>query len=89
METLSIISQKSWLTQEVTVDWKSANAMFICKKGEEEDTGNYRPVSLMSVPRKVMEPITLRGIMQYVQNWVQPLGVYERQILLGQPNLLG
>lgn len=48
-EILSIISQESWLTQEVTVDWKLANVVFICKKGKE-DTGNYRTVSLMSVP---------------------------------------
>lgn len=44
-ETLSVISQQSWLTQEVTVDWKSLNVIFICKKGKEEDTRNYRPVS--------------------------------------------
>ena len=42
----------------------------IYKKGCREDPGNYRPVSLTSVPGKVMEQIVLREIMRYVQdNW--------------------
>lgn len=38
-ETLSTICWQSWLTQEVTVDRKLANVMFIYKKGKE-NTGN-------------------------------------------------
>ncbi|KAJ7425393.1 hypothetical protein BTVI_03083 [Pitangus sulphuratus] len=46
---LSIISQQSWLTGEVPDDWKLENAMPIHKKGQKEDPGNSRPVSLTSV----------------------------------------
>ncbi|GAB0182289.1 mitochondrial enolase superfamily member 1 [Grus japonensis] len=52
---LSIIYQQSWLTGVVPVDWRLANVMPIYKKGWKEDPGNYRPVSLISVPGKVME----------------------------------
>ncbi|TRZ08247.1 hypothetical protein HGM15179_018861, partial [Zosterops borbonicus] len=50
---LSIIYQQSWLTSEVPDDWKMANVMPIHKRGGKEDPGNYRPVSLTSVPGKV------------------------------------
>ncbi|KAF4801337.1 hypothetical protein TURU_035479 [Turdus rufiventris] len=47
---LSIIYQQLWLTGEVPDDWKLANMTPIHKKGGKEDPGNYRPVSLTSVP---------------------------------------
>ncbi|GAB0182246.1 mitochondrial enolase superfamily member 1 [Grus japonensis] len=64
---LSIIYQQSWLTREVPVDWKLANVMPIYRKGQKEDPGNYRPVSLTSVLGKVMEQIILSVITQHVQ----------------------
>ncbi|KFV61625.1 RNA-directed DNA polymerase from mobile element jockey, partial [Dryobates pubescens] len=54
---LSIIFLQSWLTAEVPDDWKRANVVPIHKKGRMEEPGNYRPVSLTSVPGKVMEQI--------------------------------
>ncbi|KAK4815604.1 LOW QUALITY PROTEIN: hypothetical protein QYF61_004819 [Mycteria americana] len=56
---LSIIYQQSWLTGEVPADWRLANVTPIFKKGRKEDPGNYRPVSLTSVPGKLMEQIIL------------------------------
>ncbi|KAK4811050.1 hypothetical protein QYF61_015754 [Mycteria americana] len=50
---LSIIYQQSWLTGE---------------KGQKEDPGNYRPVSLTSVPGKLMEQIILSAITRHVEN---------------------
>ncbi|KAJ7422535.1 hypothetical protein BTVI_13710 [Pitangus sulphuratus] len=51
---LSIIYQQSWLSGVVPGDWKLANVMPIYKKGQKEDHGNYRPVSLTSGPGKVI-----------------------------------
>ncbi|KFO59751.1 RNA-directed DNA polymerase from mobile element jockey, partial [Corvus brachyrhynchos] len=65
---LSTIYHQSWLTGEVPDDWKLANVMSIHKKGWKEHLGNYRPVSLTSVPSKVMEQIILSVITQHLQD---------------------
>ncbi|KAK4806818.1 hypothetical protein QYF61_005614 [Mycteria americana] len=65
---LSILYQQSWLTGEVPVDWRLANVTPIYKKGQKEDPGNYRPVSLTSVPGKIMEQIILSAITRHVQD---------------------
>ncbi|KAK4831701.1 hypothetical protein QYF61_018753 [Mycteria americana] len=65
---LSIIYQQSWLTGEVPADWRLANVTPIFKKGRKEDAGNYRPVSLTSVPGKLMEQIILSAITWHVEN---------------------
>ncbi|KAK4810488.1 hypothetical protein QYF61_004268 [Mycteria americana] len=62
---LSIIYQQSWLTGEVPADWRLANVTPIFKKGRKEDPGNYRPVSLTSVPGKLMEQIILSAITRH------------------------
>ncbi|KAK4806794.1 hypothetical protein QYF61_005590 [Mycteria americana] len=64
---LSIIYQQSWLTGEVRDDWRLANVMPIYKKGQKEDPGNYRPVSLTLVPGKIMERFILSVLNRHVQ----------------------
>ncbi|PKU42802.1 rna-directed dna polymerase from mobile element jockey-like [Limosa lapponica baueri] len=65
---LSIIYQQSWSTGEVPDDWRVANVTPIYKKGWKDDPGNYRPVSLTSVPGKIMERIILNELLQQVQD---------------------
>uniref|UniRef100_A0A493T865 Reverse transcriptase domain-containing protein n=1 Tax=Anas platyrhynchos platyrhynchos TaxID=8840 RepID=A0A493T865_ANAPP len=64
---LSIIYQQSWLSGEVPADWRLANVTPIYKKGWRADPGNYRPVSLTSVPGKLMEQILLGVIMRHLK----------------------
>ncbi|PKU36355.1 rna-directed dna polymerase from mobile element jockey-like [Limosa lapponica baueri] len=56
---LSIIYQQSWSTGEVPGDWRVANVTPIYKKGQKENPGNYKTVSLTSVPGKIIERIIL------------------------------
>ncbi|CAM4517210.1 unnamed protein product [Lepidochelys olivacea] len=63
-EPLAIIFENSWRTGEVPDDWKKANVVPIFKKGKKEDPGNYRPVSLTSVPGKIMEQVLKESILK-------------------------
>ncbi|GAB0207248.1 mitochondrial enolase superfamily member 1 [Grus japonensis] len=65
--SLSIIYQRSWESGEVPADWKLANVIPIYKKGMREDPGNYRPVSLTSVPGQIME-IILGTVERHLKN---------------------
>ncbi|GAB0204618.1 mitochondrial enolase superfamily member 1 [Grus japonensis] len=67
---VSIIFERSWRTGEVPEDWRKASVTLVFKKGRKEDPGNYRPVSLTSVPGKVMEQLILGVISKHVKNKV-------------------
>jgi len=58
----------SWLTGEVPDDCRIASVTPIYKKGQKEDPGNYRPVSLTSVPGKIMEQFILSALTGHVKD---------------------
>ncbi|XP_068810842.1 tetraspanin-9 isoform X2 [Struthio camelus] len=65
---LSIIFERIGRSGEVPVAWKKASAPAAFQKGKKEEPGNCRPVSLPSIPGKVMEPLLLDAISKHVED---------------------
>ena len=58
----------SMQTGHVPSDWVTANVTPVFKKGNRNEPSNYRPISLTSVPCKIMEHIIYRHIMDHLDS---------------------
>ena len=66
---LSLIFSASFNEGEVPTDWKIASiAPIYKKKGRRTDPANYRPVSLTSVPCKIMESMIKVRMTKFIEN---------------------
>ena len=63
---LSLIYNKSIQENKVPTDWREANVTPIFKKGARGKPSNYRPISLTSVPCKIMESIIKDHIVDHL-----------------------
>ncbi|RMC17434.1 hypothetical protein DUI87_06016 [Hirundo rustica rustica] len=88
---LAMLFNWYWKSTEVPADWKLANSLVIFRKDKKNDPGNYRPVTLTSVPGKVMEKVILRGNEKHLKDnshRSQPAQLHERKVLLIKPGFL-
>ena len=60
------IFQKSIDIGSLPQDWRKANIVPIYKKGDRTNPANYRPVSLTSIPCKLLEHIIHHHIMEHL-----------------------
>ncbi len=66
---LTTIYQKSLDTGHVPKDWLQANIVPIYKKKDRTMASNYRPVSLTSVPCKILEHIIAKSIHAHLEEF--------------------
>jgi len=68
VEPLSLLFQRSFDTGTLPANWETANILPIFKKEDGTDRANYRPVSLTSVPCKIMESIIKEKLMRFLES---------------------
>jgi hypothetical protein len=68
VNSLCNLFQKSLDQTKVPSDWKKATVTPIYKKGPKNNPANYRPVSLTSIPCKIMETVIKNKMMDHLQN---------------------
>ena len=64
---LTILFNKSLKEGELPDDWTTADVIAIFKKGSKLEAGNYRPVSLTSIPCKVLESIVRDRLLKHLE----------------------
>lgn len=67
-ELLSIILDKSWLSDKIPGDRKKGNITHAFKRGRKGDSGSYKLVGLASVPGMIMEQIFLEDVLRHVMD---------------------
>jgi hypothetical protein len=63
---LTLLFHQSFEEEETPIDWKTANVKALFKKGERNQAGNYRPVSLTCVPCKLMEKVVRDQLVKHM-----------------------
>ncbi len=66
MKPLVTIFQKSLEESKVPKEWKNATVVPIHKKGSKREAANYSPVSLTSIPCKLLEAVVKDKMMDHL-----------------------
>uniref|UniRef100_A0A674JDS3 Macro domain-containing protein n=1 Tax=Terrapene triunguis TaxID=2587831 RepID=A0A674JDS3_9SAUR len=68
IENLLCYVQENNRTKQEELPQSEENIVPIYKKGNKDNPGNYRPVSLTSVPRKIMEQIINQSVYKHLED---------------------
>ena len=68
IEPLKTIFCRSLIEGQLPQDWKDGNIAPIFKKGKRHIPGNYRPISLTSIPCKMLESLVRNAIMEHMES---------------------
>lgn len=70
LQALTNIIKKAWKENEVPQDWKDAQLVTIFKKGDRRICGNYRGISLLSIPGKVFARVLLNRLSSQIDQFL-------------------
>ena len=68
IEPLNTIFCRSLIEGQLPQDWKDGNITPMFKKGKRHILGNYRPLSLTSIPCKMLERVLRNAIMEHMES---------------------
>jgi len=68
--SLTMLFNKSLRLGIFQGDWELANIVPIFKKGKRDSVENYRPISLLPVISKVLEPCVLAGLRDHISHLI-------------------
>ena len=66
---LEVIYKNSLATSEMPEDWRMANITPLHKKGAKNNPSNYRPISLTSIPCKLLEHIIKSSMYNHLEKY--------------------
>ena len=55
---IGMISRISFQSKTYPSQWKVGKVQTVQKKGKKDNCGNYRPLSMLSIPSKITESVT-------------------------------
>ena len=65
---LTSIIEKVWQTKRIPSAWKAATTILIHKKGEANDPGNFRPITLQPICLKIFTSVLRNRLFEFVKN---------------------
>ena len=66
--SLTKLINMSLMKSKVPSMWKKANVLPLFKKGSKNNVNNYRPVSLLCLPSKILEQIVFKKVYNHIRD---------------------
>ena len=65
---VNIYHREVWQTKQIPSAWKAATTILIHKKGEANDPGNFRPITLQPICLKIFTSVLRNRLFEFVKN---------------------